>query len=150
MSEGEARQLCTFSLGELCLSLPVEDVQEVLCAQALTRIPLSPPAVRGLINLRGQIVTALDLRTVLGMQEGPRSTEPMNLVLRGEGFSLLVDEIGDVIGVDGETGEEPPATLREGLRRVCSTVFKLEDHLLVELDASGLIGRAFADGAGRE
>ncbi|MBL4845089.1 MAG: chemotaxis protein CheW [Planctomycetes bacterium] len=148
MSEDTSeRQLCTFALDDLYLALPVADVQEVLRAQALTRIPLAPTAVRGLINLRGQIVTALDLRTILGMKAGPPGQAPMNLVLRGEGFSLLVDDIGDVVGVVDAAGEDPPATLREDLRSVCSAVFKLEHRLLVELDASGLIERAFATAA---
>lgn len=139
------RQLCTFVLDDLCLGLPVEDVQEVLRAQALTRIPLAPPAVQGLINLRGQIVTALDLRRVLSLPAGESGQEPMNLVLRGEGFSLLVDEIGDVVSVADEAGEDPPATLRPGLRATSSAVFKLRDQLLIELDAARLIDLTFAE-----
>ena len=92
-------QVCTFSLDHLFLGIEVLQVQEVIRAQALTRVPLAHRAVRGLINLRGQIVTAIDLRERLGLPAQPDGRESMNVVLRTDegAVSLLVDEIGDVL-----------------------------------------------------
>src|SRR5208337_5408307 len=103
------RQFCTFSVADLCLAIDVLEVQEVIRYQEMTRVPLVPKVVRGLINLRGQIVTAIDLRLRLGMTERPADQLPMNVVVRTDdgALSLLVDEIGDVIEVEEKTFEEP-------------------------------------------
>src|SRR5438445_1840154 len=96
------RQFCTFFLDELFFGVEVKKVQEVLRYQVMTRVPLAPPVVRGLINLRGQIVTAMDLRIRLQLSELPADQLPMNVVVRdGDGAtSLLVDRIGDVLEVE--------------------------------------------------
>src|SRR5690349_9788083 len=96
-----SRQLATFTLDGHSFGIAVEQVQEVLRSQSRTRVPLAPPAVAGLVNLRGQVLTAIDLRTQLGLP--PREgAEPMVVVVRvgGEPISLLVDAIGDVVDVD--------------------------------------------------
>lgn len=129
-------QFCTFVLGDLLFGVEVLCVQEVLMKQQITRMPLASAVVNGLINLRGQIVTAVDLRLRLGMPPFENENEQMNVVVRsGESaFSLLVDEIGDVVDVDPETFEAPPSTLTSKARDLILGVYKLEDKLLLVLD----------------
>lgn len=130
------RQYCTFHLGELFLGLEVRFVQEVLRHQRMTRVPLASSVVQGLINLRGQIVTAIDLRRRVGLPGLPADRLPMNVVVRdGDGIvSLLVDDIGDVLNVDEARIEAPPSTLRGDARRLIRGVYKLDRRLLLLLD----------------
>src|SRR3954454_19474696 len=95
------RQVCSFFLGGLRFGVDVQKVQEVVPYQEMTRVPLAPPTVRGLLNLRGQIVTGIDLRRRLDLPERAGDSRPINVVLRGEEspVSFLVDEIGEVIEV---------------------------------------------------
>ena len=133
-------QYATFLLDGLYFGIEVLKVQEVLRQQPTTPVPLAPPIVRGLINLRGQIVTAIDLRTRLGLP--PReSGEPINVVIRSaEGaVSLLVDEIGDVLEVSPDQFERPPETLSGVIRELVSGVFKLSGRLLLVLDTKKAI-----------
>jgi purine-binding chemotaxis protein CheW len=114
----------------------VEQVREVILYQEMTRVPLLPPVIRGLINLRGQIITAIDLRRRLSMPDLPENRLPMNVVVRTEdgATSLLVDQIGDVIEVGDETFEPPPETLQGTTRELVRGVHKLPEHLLLVLD----------------
>lgn len=129
------RQLCTFSLGDLLFGVEVTHVQEVIRYQEMTSVPLAPRIIRGLINLRGQIVTAIDMRARLQLQA--REGElPMNVVLRtADGVvSLLVDEIGDVVQTDESTFERVPETTDVLLKELVSGVYKIERRLLLLLD----------------
>lgn len=129
------RQLCTFSLGDLLFGVEVTHVQEVIRYQEMTSVPLAPRIIRGLINLRGQIVTAIDMRARLQLQA--REGElPMNVVLRtADGVvSLLVDEIGDVVQTDESTFERVPETTDALLKELVSGVYKIEHRLLLLLD----------------
>ena len=130
------RQFCTFLLDDLFFGIEVRTVQEVIRAQAMTRVPLAQRAIRGLINLRGQIVTAIDLRERLGLAPLGEGREPMNVVVRTDegAVSLLVDEIGDVLEVAAELFEEPPETLPAHAREMIRGVYKLSDRLLLVLD----------------
>jgi len=132
----ENTQFCTFYLGDLFFGVKVEDVQEVFRYQEMTRVPLAPSVVRGLINLRGQIITAIDLRARLGMEELPEGQMPMNVVVRtNEGVvSLLVDEIADVLEVSEDHFERPPDTIDELTKELVHGVYKLENKLLLILD----------------
>lgn len=129
------RQLCTFFVDKMFFGVEVLRVQEVIRFQELTAIPTAPPEVSGLINLRGQIVTALDLRSRLGL-EPLKDRKPMNVVVRTDdgAVSLLVDEIGDVVQVEGETFERPPETISAVARELITGVYKLKDRLLLVLD----------------
>ncbi len=137
-------QFCTFYLDRNFFGVPVQKVQEVIRYQEMTRVPLVPPVVRGLINLRGQIVTAIDLRRRLGMNGRPPGQRPMNVVVRTtEGaLSLLVDEIGDVIQVEDKTFEPPPETLQGIARELIRGVHKLPDRLLLVLDTERAVNVA--------
>jgi purine-binding chemotaxis protein CheW len=130
------RQFCTFVLDGLYFGVEVKKVQEVIRYQEMTRVPLAPKVVRGLINLRGQIVTAIDLRRRLALAERPSDRLPMNVVIRGDegAMSLLVDEIGDVVEVQEETFERPPETLNGEARELIRGAYKLKDRLLLMLD----------------
>ncbi|MBX3218655.1 MAG: chemotaxis protein CheW [Labilithrix sp.] len=139
-SAGDApttRQLCTFSVDGLLFGVDVTNVQEVLRHLPMTAVPLAPATVRGLINLRGEIVTAIDVRVRLGLPPRPAELTSMNVVATTNGgtVSLLVDEIGDVIEVDDQSFEKAPATMNVTLRDAVVGVFKLEERLLLLLDA---------------
>jgi purine-binding chemotaxis protein CheW len=130
------RQFCTFHVDELFLGIDVREVQEVIRSLDMTRVPLAPAAINGLINLRGQIVTAVDLRNRL--QLPPRSTDEraMNVVVRdGENaVSLLVDRIGDVLELSDELFEPPPSTVDVQVRGLITGAYKLPERLLLVLN----------------
>lgn len=130
------RQYCTFRVDGLLFGLDVAQVQEVLRYHEMTQVPLAHRVVRGLINLRGQIVTALDLRRRLDLRERPDTMRPMNIVVRtdDEIVSFLVDEIGDVVSVDDSSFERPPETLRGNARELIPGAHKLADGLMLVLD----------------
>ena len=132
----QRRQLCTFYLQKLLFGVEVEKVQEVIRYQEMTRIPLSPEVIGGLINLRGQIVTAVDLRRQLELPPRGGSELPMNVVIRREDgpISLLVDEIGDVVEVEEQLFEPAPDTLDSHGREFIRGVYKLKQQLLLLLD----------------
>ncbi len=142
-------QFCTFFVEGVQLGIEVLKVQEVLKYQEMTPVPLAPPEVSGLINLRGQIVTAVDLRSRLGLPPRPKDALPMNVVIRAEdgAVSLLVDEIGDVLEATEETFEEAPATLDAQTRELVLGVYKLEQGLLLILDTDRALG---IEGHGQE
>lgn len=130
------RQLCTFFVDGLFFGVDVQKVQEVIRYQEMTRVPQASPVVSGLINLRGQIVTAIDLRQRLDLPRREDGKLPMNVVIRtADGVvSLLVDEIGDVQEVDGDSFERTPETLQGEARALICGVYKLTDRLLLVLD----------------
>ena len=133
----EQNQFCTFYLDNHTFGVKVEQVQEVFRYQEMTKVPLAPPEVRGLINLRGQIITAIDLRLRLGMAPGPDDKLPMNVVVRTQDgvVSLLVDEIGDVLEAPDDVYERPPETIPMEVRNLVLGVYKLEGRLLLILDS---------------
>lgn len=136
-----AQQFCTFSLDGLLFGVEVCKVQEVIRYQEMTRVPLAPRVIRGLINLRGQIVTAIDLRRRLELPERVAGKLPMNVVVRSDdgAVSLLVDEIGDVLEVNEETFERVPETLQGMARSLVRGVYKLKDQLLLLLNTEKAI-----------
>jgi purine-binding chemotaxis protein CheW len=139
-----SQQLCTFTVDRYTFGVEVQKVQEVLRFQQMTRVPLAPWVVRGLINLRGQIVTAIDLRRRLGLPDAPAGVTPMCVILRTEqgAVSLLVDKIGDVREVHRDVFEPPPVTLGDFGRDLIHGVYKLPDKLLILLDAEQAIASA--------
>jgi purine-binding chemotaxis protein CheW len=139
-----SRQFCTFRLADHLFGVDVIRVQEVIRYQQMTRVPLSPPVVEGLINLRGQIVTALDLRRRLDLPERAADQLPMNVVIRTDHgpVSFLVDDIGDVVEVDETTFERAPDTLRGVPRQLIEGVYKLEGRLLLILDTARAAAKA--------
>jgi purine-binding chemotaxis protein CheW len=135
-SSDATRPICTFRLAGSLFGIEVTQVQEVLREQPMTRVPLAPPEVRGLINLRGQIVTAIDLRDRLGFPPSKPGTSPMNVVVQTEHgvASLLVDAIGDVIDVTDRELERTPETVPRQLRELVRGVYKMPGELVLLLD----------------
>lgn len=130
-------QFCTFRLGDYLFGIPVADVQEVLRAQQITPVPLSGEHIGGLINLRGQIVTAIELRHLLALPTRPDGIEPIHVVVKGADssrFSLVVDEIGDVLEPSLDDFETAPETMPEAVRHLVDSVCKLDGQLLLVLD----------------
>ena len=126
----------TFFVGQLFFGVDVLRVQEVLRAQQMTCVPRAPDVIEGLINLRGQIVTALDMRRRLGLPARGEGQTAMNVVVRTDegAVSLLVDEIGDVVEVDSTSFERPPDNLEPAIRELVRGIHKLKGKLLLVLD----------------
>jgi purine-binding chemotaxis protein CheW len=144
------QQFCTFYLDGLMFGVDLEKVQEVIRYLELTEIPLAPDVVSGLMNLRGQIVTAIDLRRRLNLAARAEGSQPMNVVIRSAdgAVSLLVDDIGDVVEVTEDSFERPPETLQGKVREVIVGVHKLEKNLMHVLSTEKACETA-EPGAGR-
>jgi purine-binding chemotaxis protein CheW len=127
--------------------LPIARVQDVFMPDRLTRVPLAPPEIAGVLNLRGRIVTAVDLRVRLGM--GPRSDgrPPMavGIELKGESYGLLIDAVGEVMKLANGTREVNPVNLDPRLARVSAGVHRLEGQLMVILDVDRVLEMTTAD-----
>ena len=145
-----SHQFCTFYVDGLFFGVEVLRVQEVIRFQEMTRVPLASPTVSGLINLRGQIVTAIDLRRRLALSERPVDQRPTNVVVRTEEgvVSLLVDEIGDVVEIQDDIFERPPETLRGVARELVTGVYKLKERLLLILDTEKTVSLPAAQAKG--
>ena len=132
----EDQQFCTFYLDSYYFGVEVEKVQEVFRYQEMTRVPPAPRVVQGLINLRGQIIPALDLRHRLEMNEREEGQLPMNVVVRTPdgAVSLLVDEISDVLEASPKDFEPPPDNIKGVTRDLVRGVYKLDKQLLLILD----------------
>lgn len=139
----EMRTFTTFYLRGHYFGIEVGKVQEVMRCPPLTRVPTAPPVVRGLINLRGQIVTALDLRTRLALDEGAPAPHPYDVVVRAADgtVSLTVDEIGDVIEIEDARYEPAPETLRGPAKELIRGAYKLDERLLLVLDVEKAVGQ---------
>lgn len=137
----EDREYCTFNLAGQTFGIDVLHVQEVIRPQRLTPVPLAPPVIRGLMNLRGQIVTVLDLRRRLDLPEREDDQNSLNVVVRtSEGaVSLLVDEVGDVIRVPAATVVPPPDTLSGKPAQLISGVHPLSNRLLMILEIGPVV-----------
>lgn len=133
-------QLCGFRVGKGYYAIPVLEVQEVIKPQLVTTVPLAPDYVKGLINLRGQIVTSIDLKKLFGIPD-VESCDYMNIIVRyGDSlYALVVDEILDVIDVENTTFEPTPETLDTRIRKFISGVHKLNDMLLVMLSLEKIL-----------
>jgi purine-binding chemotaxis protein CheW len=136
----EAEEYVTFRVDQQWFGIPVHVAQEVLLTQNIARVPLAPPEIAGFLNLRGQIVTAMDLRHRL--QLTPRTDEEtINIVVRQEGelYSLLVDEVGDVLTVDAVSLEAVPQSLGQLWRQIASGIVRRETDLLVVVNVAALL-----------
>ena len=134
-------QVCSFTLAGQLYGIDVLRVQEVMAALPLTRVPTAPPEVAGLLNLRGHVLPALDLRVRLSLPPRAPGAPAMMVVIRtDEGpVSLLVDEIGQVIEPEPGSFERPPDTLKGAPRELIPGAYKLQDRLLLALDVDRLL-----------
>ena len=129
-------QLFTFVVGELLLGVEVGHVQEVLRDLSITTVPLAHPTVGGLVNLRGEVATVIDLRRRLDLPARTGESPSIHVGVRcnGETVSFLVDEIGDVVEVDDDTVEPQPDTVHGSTRELIAGVYRLPGKLLLVLD----------------
>ena len=143
-----ARDFVTATVGGQLFGIPVLTVQDVLGPQRLARIPLAPPEIAGALNLRGRIVTAVDLRRRLGLEAAAQAGAGMSIVVehQGELYSLIIDSVGEVLSLPAERYEANPPTLDARWREVSGGIFRLDDQLLVVLEVDRVLdfGRAAA------
>ncbi len=137
-------RFCTFFVGGLWFGIPVESVREILREQTLTRVPLAPPEIAGLMNVRGQIVTVVDLSSILELLPRSAGQAAMNLVLSGESgaVSLLVDEVGELVTPGHDSYETAPESLSSAARELVPGVYKLPDGLLHVLALKAVVAPA--------
>ena len=129
------------TIADQLFGIPVLQVQDVLGAQRITRIPLAPAEVAGSLNLRGRIVTAIDIRTRLRLPARPEGQQGMSVVVDHEGelYSLLVDAVGEVLSLESGAAERNPATLDPVWREVSAGIYRLDGKLLVVLDVARVL-----------
>jgi purine-binding chemotaxis protein CheW len=141
-----SRQYATFEVAGQLFGLDVSKVQEVLSFHEYTSVPLAPPSIGGLFNLRGQVIVAVDLRVQLGLPAHALEGPAMNVIVRtpDESVSLLVDRIGEVIELDDDQFEPPPDTLTGPSRDLITGAFKLDGRLMLALDTARAIHTSMA------
>ncbi|MFC7333251.1 chemotaxis protein CheW [Rhodocista pekingensis] len=139
----------TATIADQLFGIPVLQVQDVLGPQRITRIPLSPPEVAGSLNLRGRIVTAVDVRLRLGLPPRGKEHPGMSIVVdhRGELYSLMVDHVGEVLSLSSTDFERHPATMDQRWRDISTGIYRLKETLLVVLDVSRLLNFASIEAA---
>ena len=144
----DTEEFVTFTIGDQLFGLPVLTVQDVLSTYRITRIPLAPPEIAGSLNLRGRIVTAIDVRLRLGLTPRDADASAMSIVVehQSELYSLLVDSVGEVLALSPDDFERNPPTLDSNLRIYSNGIYRLNDQLLVVLDVNRLLdyGREIA------
>lgn len=139
----------TVRLDEQLLGFPVLSVHDVLKLGTLTKVPRAPAMVAGVMNLRGRIVTAIDLRDRLGLPPRPAGAKPMTIVVERDGrpYAFLVDAVGDVVPVPADRYEPHPVTLAATWRAVSDGVYRLDDELMIALDVAALLDPELARAA---
>jgi purine-binding chemotaxis protein CheW len=138
---GGSSEYVTVTIGGQLFGIPVLSVQDVLGPQKITRIPLAPPEIAGALNLRGRIVTAVDVRRRLHLPPRPAGEQGMSVVVehRGEPYSLMIDSVGEVLALPDESFERNPLTLNPRWREVSGGIYRLDGRLLVVLEVERLL-----------
>jgi purine-binding chemotaxis protein CheW len=128
-------------LGNQLFGLPIERVQDVFIPGKVTAVPLAGPEIAGLINLRGRIVTAIEMRKRLGLPPRERDIQPMavGVEFHGESYGLVIDSVGEVLKLNNDNREPTPVNLDARLARVAAGIHRLEDQLLVILDVDRVL-----------
>src|SRR5689334_11970653 len=140
-TENEERVFVTLSVADQLCGVPVLSVRDILGEHAITRIPLAPPEIAGSLNLRGRIVTTIDLRRRLQLPPPPEDRQRMSVVAEqgGELYALLVDQVSEVMSLKSSAFERNPPTLPPAWAQFSSGIYRLEDRLLVVLDVGKLL-----------
>jgi purine-binding chemotaxis protein CheW len=140
------KEYVTAVIGGQLFGLPILRVQDVFLPERLTRVPLAPAEVAGVLNLRGRIVTLIDMRRLLGIDprkdKGP--TLAIGVEMRGESYGLLIDSVGEVQKLDDAAREPNPINLDPRLARVCSGICRLDDQLLMVIDVDRVLDTSVA------
>jgi purine-binding chemotaxis protein CheW len=141
MSMSEMQEYVTVTIGGQMFGIPVLQVHDVLGSINLTNIPLAPPEVAGALNLRGRIVTCVDVRKRLGLAPNKEEHDNMSVVVEhhGEPYSLLIDSVGEVLSLSADKLDSNPATMDTRWREVSSGIYRTEDKLLVILQIDRLL-----------
>jgi len=131
----------TAMIGGQLFGLPILRVQDVFAPERLTRVPLAPPEIAGMLNLRGRIVTLVDMRYRLGLAQREDSGLPMAIGVesRGESYGLLIDNVGEVLKLDDAKREPNPINLDAGLARVSAGIHRLDGQLLILVDVDRIL-----------
>lgn len=140
-STGNVTEYVTVLIGGQLFGLPISRVQDVFMPDRLTRVPLAASEIAGVLNLRGRIVTAVDMRKRLGLapREDNRPSMAVGIEVKGESYGLLIDSVGEVLKVADATREPNPVNLDSRLARVSGGVSRLEGQLLVILDVDRVL-----------
>ena len=135
-SEGMVAEYVTAVIGGQLFGLPISRVQDVFMPERLTRVPLSSHEIAGVLNLRGRIVTVVDMRARLGLARAEDGKPPMavGVDLRGESYGLLIDQIGEVLRLSEDSCEENPVNLDPRMAKLAGGVHRLDGQLMVVLD----------------
>lgn len=149
MGHEDSQEFVTMTIQDQLFGIPVLSVQDVLGPQAITKIPLASPEVAGALNLRGRIVTAIDVRKCLGLSERDEGDRGMSVVvdLSGELYSLIIDSVGEVLRLPSKSFERNPATLDPLWREVSMGVYRLEERLMIVFDVARLLNLKKAEAA---
>ena len=135
-------EFVTVTIGDHLFGLPISRVQDVFVPDRLTRVPLAPPEVAGILNLRGRVVTAIDMRWRLDLgvrQDGHPAVMAIGIELKGESYGLLVDSVGEVMRLPDSACEPKPANLGGSLARVAAGIYRLEGQLMIVLDVDRVL-----------
>jgi purine-binding chemotaxis protein CheW len=140
-TSGNVTEYVTTMIGGQLFGLPIARVQDVFMPERMTRVPLAAAEVAGVLNLRGRIVTAIDMRTRLGLEkrEDDRPSMAVGVDLRGESYGLLIDSIGEVLKLPDDGCEENPVNLDPRMAKISSGVHRLDGHLMVVLDVDKIL-----------
>jgi purine-binding chemotaxis protein CheW len=144
LAAGDEEQLVTMTVDGQLFGIPILRVQDIVEPKQITTVPLASAAVAGVLNLRGRIVTVIDLRVCLGAEPKDLADRPMSVTVehKGDLYTLLVDSIGDVRSLPRNDFDKPPQTLDPRMRKLCSGVFRLNDDLLAVLDVERVLDPA--------
>jgi len=136
-------EFVTIRLGEQLFGISVLAVQDVMRRQTIAPVPLAPPVIAGSLNVRGRIVTALDMRTLMGLGAYPQPEKVMKVVVeyQHELYALIVDAVGDVMSLPMKDFEKVPANLDDAWRALAAGVFQLENELLIILEVGHIIDK---------
>ncbi len=134
-------EFVTFTITEQLFGIPVLQIQDVLSSYQITPIPLAPPEITGSLNLRGRVVTAIDVRVRLGLPPRPEDAKSMSIGAENEGelYSLMVDSVGEVMALPQSAYERNLPTLDAKFRAFSDGIYRLDDQLLVVLDINRLL-----------
>ncbi len=148
-ASGATEEFVTFTIAGQLFGIPVLQIQDVLSSYQITPIPLAPPEITGSLNLRGRVVTAIDVRLRLGLSARPKEAESMSIVAENEGelYSLMVDSVGEVLALSQSAYERNLPTLDAKFRAFSDGIYRLDKQLLVVLDVNRLLDYERSDAA---
>lgn len=145
----KTEEFVTFTIAGQLFGIPVLQIQDVLSSYRITRIPLAPPEITGSLNLRGRVVTAIDVRLRLGLPPRPADADSMSIVAENEGelYSLMVDSVGEVLALAQSAYERNLPTLDAKFRAFSDGIYRLDNQLLVVLDVNRMLDYERSDAA---